>query len=606
MADLNLNINGRNNASGPLNDAAGGVKNLSGEIAKGITIQEAWNKALSVGIGFAKDSFKAYEEQAKADRQLARVAGESTEAFKAQATALQEQLGVSDDAVQQMQKMLLTYGEAPAEIDKTIRAILDMSAATGQDAVGAISTLTSSVTTGKGAFKDLGLEYDKTGSRGDVLGAATAALAKKFAGSSEAEADSLAGAINKSMQQFGELKETFGGFIGLVAQKTGIIESATWAFKQFNEAIGGGPDNTRMEAIEKLQHAQNLIQEYATIEKSGVELNQTSRDTLHEAKINYYEALKLVNEIDAKNKPLATKGKADDTAAGNGKAAAAEAKAAAKAAQKEHINDFKDSKREEFDAMLRSIKEQDDAEKDAEKKRIADFAESKREQLDEMLRGLKAEEDAHEKSLKKDAEITKKAADEQKKQEATWAQAGASIGNAFAGALSSAIEELASGGEMDAGETIGSILAAVLAVAGGVLGGALGGPAGAAIGGALGGLAGSAIKGATKRKKVRHSGGYAGEDAPERYHLGTWVGSDEEAAILQNGERVLSRSEVSGMGGKQGVENAVRGGGGMTVNVSTFSAGGFRELFEGDGGRGLLNAARTGRGAPAFLFGGGR
>ena len=90
-----------------------------------------------------------------------------------------------------------------------------------------------------------------------------------------------------------------------------------------------------------------------------------------------------------------------------------------------------------------------------------------------------------------------------------------------------------------------------------------------------------------------------------RYHAGTWVGSDEEAAILQNGERVLSRSEVSAMGGPPGVESAVRGrSGGSTVNIQTFDVGSFREIFQGRGGRGLLDAARTGVGAPALLFGG--
>ena len=83
------------------------------------------------------------------------------------------------------------------------------------------------------------------------------------------------------------------------------------------------------------------------------------------------------------------------------------------------------------------------------------------------------------------------------------------------------------------------------------------------------------------------------------------VGSDEEAAILQNGERVLSRSEVSAMGGPPGVESAVRGrSGGSTVNIQTFDAGSFREIFQGRGGRGLLDATRTGVGAPALLFGG--
>ena len=58
------------------------------------------------------------------------------------------------------------------------------------------------------------------------------------------------------------------------------------------------------------------------------------------------------------------------------------------------------------------------------------------------------------------------------------------------------------------------------------------------------------------------------------------------------------------MGGKAGVEAAIGGRGGSTVNIQTFDAGSFRELFGGRGGRGLLDAARTGLGVPAQLFGG--
>lgn len=578
MADLRLNILGKDEASVSLDSVQGKVLGLG-----------------KVLLDFAKQSVKAFEEQSRADRQLAAVAGESTNAFKAQAAALQESIGVAGSHVEQLQTMLLRYGQAPAEIDGTIRAIEDLSAATGRDATAALAELTTSVTTGKQAFKDLGLQYDTTGSRGDVLRAATKALADKFGGSASADADSLTGSVRIAEQQFGELQTSFGGLIAEFVKKTQVIESATWVFKNLNAALFG-EDDQRLKAVEKLQHAQKLIQEYEVIEKQGVQLNQTSRDTLHEAKINYFEALKLIEQLDAAKKksvPAAT-GAANNIAAGKGDRGGS--------GSDDSMANFKESLRDRIDAITDTYEkeaklwdEHDRAqarvEEEAERDRLNAFKES----LDERI-------DAITDAYREEARLAEEQDKAHAKEEARYAKAGEDIGTAFANSLSGAIGKLAEGQEMDLGETVGDILAAVLGVAGSVIGTLLLPGAGTAIGGAIGGIAGSAIKGATRRK--RHSGGYAG-DGMARYHTGTWVGSDEEAAILQNGERILSRSEVAGMGGPQGVERAVSGGGrGSTVNIQTFDAGSFREIFQGRGGRGLLDAARTGVGAPALLFGG--
>lgn len=574
MADLRLNILGNDEASVSLDSVQGKVLGLG--------------KAL---LEFSKSSVKAFEEQSRADRQLAAVAGESTNAFKAQAAALQESIGVAGSHVEQLQTMLLRYGQAPAEIDGTIRAIEDLSAATGRDATAALAELTTSVTTGKQAFKDLGLQYDTTGSRGDVLRAATKALADKFGGSASADADSLTGSVRIAEQQFGELQTSFGGLIAEFVKKTQVIESATWAFKNLNAALFGEEDQ-RLRAVEKLQHAQKLIQEYEVIEKQGVQLNQTSRDTLHEAKINYYEAAKLIEQLDAAKKksvPAAT-GAANNVAAGKRASGSDDSMSRFKESLQERISAVTDAAEREAKLWDEHDRAQARVEEEAERDRLNAFKEN----LDERI-------DAITDAYREEARLAEEQDKAHAKEEARYAKAGEDIGTAFATSLSGAIGKLAEGQEMDLGETVGDILAAVLGVAGSVIGTLLLPGAGTAIGGAIGGIAGSAIKGATRRK--RHSGGYAG-DGMARYHAGTWVGSDEEAAVLQNGERVLGRHEVAAMGGPQGVERAVRGGGGTTINVSTLDGSTAREYFERAGGRALIDAVRSGRGAPRLLWGG--
>lgn len=569
MADLRLNILGNDEASVSLDSVQGKVLGLG--------------KAL---LEFSKSSVKAFEDQAKADRQLAAVAGQATEAFKAQASALQESLGVSDDHVQKLQTMLLRYGEAPAEIDKTVRAILDFSAATGQDAESAISQLTSSVTTGKMAFKDLGLQYDQTGSRGDVLKAATEALAAKFGGAAAADANSLTGSVEKAKQQFGELQETFGQMIADFVVKTDVVSGLTQVFRELNYAMGGGESDLEYSAAQKRIHG--IANELQGLRDTFRDLSGQNApvDVLEKIIDQIADAEKRLKQ--AKGGGLATTGAANATKAGRA-SGSDDSMARFKESLQERISVVTDAAEREAKLWDEHDRAQARVEEEAERDRLNSFKES----LDERI-------DAITDAYREEARLADEQDKAHAKEEARYAKAGEDIGTAFASSLSSSIGQLAEGQEMDLGETVGDILAAVLGVAGAALGSAIPG-LGTVAGGLIGGLAGSAIKGVTRRK--RHSGGYAG-DGMARYHAGTWVGSDEEAAILQNGERVLGRHEVAAMGGPQGVERAVRGGGGTTINVSTLDGSTAREYFERAGGRALIDAVRSGRGAPRLLWGG--
>jgi hypothetical protein len=103
------------------------------------------------------------------------------------------------------------------------------------------------------------------------------------------------------------------------------------------------------------------------------------------------------------------------------------------------------------------------------------------------------------------------------------------------------------------------------------------------------GAAGSFAKSQLAKK---HGGGWIG--AP-RFHNGAWIGQDERPAILQTGERVLSRSEVASMGGPRGVDSAARGA--VNITVNTLDGSTARDYFTRAGGRALVNAVRTGRGS---------
>lgn len=129
---------------------------------------------------------------------------------------------------------------------------------------------------------------------------------------------------------------------------------------------------------------------------------------------------------------------------------------------------------------------------------------------------------------------------------------GSALGDAFVGAFRSAedaVAQFVSGAKLEIGDLVGAILAdfARLATRQWITG-----PLATLLGGALGGLGGAT-------GAVLHAGGMVGAGGPQRaltgalwataprLHAGGWPGlrPDEVPAILQRGERVLSRREVA-------------------------------------------------------------
>ena len=150
---------------------------------------------------------------------------------------------------------------------------------------------------------------------------------------------------------------------------------------------------------------------------------------------------------------------------------------------------------------------------------------------------------------------------------------GGDIGNALVGAFQSAenaVGDFVKTGKMNFRDLVTSILADMAKLGARRF---LLGPLANVLSGALGGIGGGVLA------NVLHSGGMVGAagagrmvpamafaNAP-RMHSGGWAGlrSDEVPAILQRGERVLSRREAAGYGGS------------VTVNINARDAESFRQ-----------------------------
>lgn len=158
----------------------------------------------------------------------------TTDALKAQASALQGLTTYGDEAILEMQGVLLTFGQVTNQtgemgdvFDRATSIGLDMSARLGQD------LQTSAVQVGKAlndpiagvtALQRVGVQFTKSQKdmikslveSGDVLGAQNTILAeleRQFEGSAEAVASTSKGKLTQAMNRLGDVAESFGALL---------------------------------------------------------------------------------------------------------------------------------------------------------------------------------------------------------------------------------------------------------------------------------------------------------------------------------------------------------------------------------------------------------
>lgn len=444
MADLQLRILGEDAASSAF-----------------ASVSSAARGAQQVLVDFARASVRSYMEAERSQRQLAVVAKEMTGAFQAQASALAQANAVSGELVESIQTLLLRYGAAPKDVQATTQAVLDFAAATGTDARAAAEALTRGVETGTGAVKGLGVAYKATGERTEDLRRATDALAKKFGGAGEADAQSLAGQVRLAEDAFGDVQKAFGGFVAEIAQKSGALTAVTGLLKDF---------------VGEIQSVSRFLQAGGFDAVVGAAKALITGEDVSGARLRLAQAQAggVLNEL------------------GQGMQGQAEARmVAAGAGQRGRVmggagggggGGVMDMSRFEIDLTP----EGPEAPSGAQWAQMAEAQRSAERQMAE----------SHAKALDDYLRATREAAAKLASEEKRFAAAGAQVGAAFADAVSQGIQALAAGGEQDAGQVVASILAGLLQTLGTIVGNVLLPGVGGAIGGAVGGLAGAGIKAA--------------------------------------------------------------------------------------------------------------
>jgi hypothetical protein len=568
MADLSLRL---------LADAAG-AQGAFKDFGSAVTAAGA------VLLDFSKQSVKAFAEAERVQKQLTRAAGENADAFSAMAEAMSAELAVEDEHVKKLQTLALNYGVLPQQVEGATRAVLDYAAATGRDATSAMQQLLNGVEQGTGSLGRMGVSFVATGDKAKDMAAALEAMNAQFSGAAAADADSLDGRMRKASIAAGELEEAWGGFLATVEAKTGVLEKLANVLRNMSDSRAW------------TQGTRGVTWE----DPSAPSLRQDS--PWHTPHLNTQY------------------GKGVDVTFGDITLEANKKKGGGGGGTKAGKGDFGwgpwGDPEKSFDGWLAEYEESAQKKLDAlneqalkEAARVAEFhqkeleAEEKHDEaiFDAKMKAAKMTSDFNNERLKQEQRML----DQQTKM---WARAGMEIGQAVINGVFMAIEQAVSGDKKDdakvgIGITRGIFNAIFSAFGMGWMSNmAFGAMDSFGSGGALGGAAafgaGTASAAVQMGFSSHHNGGWI-----ERFHMGGPVlARDERMAILQTGERVLSRGEVARMGGMGGVDSAAHGGGRPLV-IQAFDSSSILDFFGDRGGRGMLNAARANVGPLRLMFG---
>lgn len=447
---------------------------------------------------------------------------------------------------------------------------------------------------------------------GDVVKAAKEVVkfigdsVKEYLAASDASKELTQVAKDLEAAQTG-LKKSIGETALELAKEAQLAEAAQGALALLQTALKG---DTEENIGREKRMAATLEARAALAEAKANALNltaQAAEDLVDAAEVRLREALAAqgldTSLADSTAATLAQREK--ERARAEEQRLAAEAARAAAAEQNQIVVDaasaqFASQKKGAAQIADLMQKYRDEAVK-AEKKEWDDIikiqADAQKASLEQQQKAEEASAEASKKQTDQVLAESKRNAEAQARQ---WENLGTSLGASFVNAFSNMLMTLLEGGENDPTQTILAVLDAVFQVAGTAIGAAFGAPQ---LGSAIAGLASvgtHAIAGAAKRKSgsastlTAHNGAWVG--AP-KYHDGGWSGR-EQPAILLEGERVLSPSEVDRMGGPTGVDAAAAGHAApMQVFVQAIDSRSATESFVRDLGKAQRRAMLSGYGA---------
>ncbi len=174
--------------------------------------------AMSAGLVYSmKKVVDAAAEQQKQEYMLAQAMKHANvftaEAYKHAldyASALQQQTIYGDEAILGVQRLLVQFGVSGEMLDKLTAATLDLASAQRMDLKSAANLVAKSVGSTTNALDRYGIKIDNTARGTERAAQLVDAIAKKFGGTAQAEAQTFAGRMQQLKNVVGDLKESLG------------------------------------------------------------------------------------------------------------------------------------------------------------------------------------------------------------------------------------------------------------------------------------------------------------------------------------------------------------------------------------------------------------
>lgn len=232
--------------AGKLNRLSDKVGDGAASVFKGILSWNAFSSTLGRAGHFLSEGIKGFAEEEQASLRLSSAlstlgynASALLPPLEAQQRMFEALTPAQGETVAQMQQLMLQYGVAPKSIERTTQAILDYSAATGQDALSSTTALLHAVNEGKDGVKSLGLQYVSTGDAAKDLDTAVDQLTDKFGGSAKSAASGLAGSLDQLAKAQENLGKSFGGFFATLESKLHLLRTLSNGLNQIRKEMGG-------------------------------------------------------------------------------------------------------------------------------------------------------------------------------------------------------------------------------------------------------------------------------------------------------------------------------------------------------------------------------
>jgi len=223
MATISLLLTATDKASPVMKKLGDNAKKIGAGLAAGAAVAGA------AAIAFGIDSVKAYAESEQAQAKLAdafarfpKLADTNLSSLQKLNSELAKKTRFDDDATAAAQATLAQYELTGEQLKRITPLLQDYAAKTGKDLPSAAEDLGKAMLGQGRALKDVGIDFQDTGTLAGNFDQIMAGLSEKVGGFAAVDAETAAGKLEILRNRFGEVQEKIGA--ALIPALDGLVD----------------------------------------------------------------------------------------------------------------------------------------------------------------------------------------------------------------------------------------------------------------------------------------------------------------------------------------------------------------------------------------------